>query len=220
MSSFRDTFTKGERENAVGYDDSAALYFGGCVLFCAASLWTYYFIRDLVCPSDISQLKHRETDCQVRDCTCAICKDIRNEKRRQASRLIPRLFTFRCTAQCVCLVIIWFVFVCIALTLSRTGHIQAFDPFEILQVSSFASTSDIRKAFLKLSKVHHPDRNPSDSSAAARFILITKAYQALTDEVRLYFLIFWEFQFFYSYALILLSFRSLVLGWSNFKSSV
>lgn len=42
--------------------------------------------------------------------------------------------------------------------------------------------SEIKKAYRKLSLVYHPDKNPDDPLATAKFILITKAYNCLTDE--------------------------------------
>merc|ERR1719221_1718081 len=46
-----------------------------------------------------------------------------------------------------------------------------------------ASNKVIKRAYRKLSLIYYPDKNPDDPLAASRFIQITKAYQALTDEV-------------------------------------
>ena len=62
-------------------------------------------------------------------------------------------------------------------------EIQKFDPFEILDVLPGASPSQIKRAYRKLSLSFHPDKNPDDPLAASRFIQITKAFQALTDEI-------------------------------------
>lgn len=59
---------------------------------------------------------------------------------------------------------------------------QNFDPYGILDVSSASSSSQIKKAFHKLSLKYHPDKNP-EKAAAEQFILIKKAYDALTDPV-------------------------------------
>jgi DnaJ-class molecular chaperone len=40
------------------------------------------------------------------------------------------------------------------------GH-NTFDPFDTLNVSRTASTSEIRKKFYELSKQHHSDKNGS-----------------------------------------------------------
>lgn len=60
--------------------------------------------------------------------------------------------------------------------------IKSFDPYEILEVSSSASQNEIKKAYRKLILKYHPDKNPDDPQATAKFILITKAHDCLTDE--------------------------------------
>merc|ERR1719159_1219060 len=61
-------------------------------------------------------------------------------------------------------------------------EIKRFDPFRILEVEAGADAAGIKKAYRKLSLIYHPDKNPDDPLAASRFIEITEAYNALTDE--------------------------------------
>ncbi len=42
------------------------------------------------------------------------------------------------------------------------GDLKSFDPYEILSVSNNSSLSEIRKNYLKLARIHHPDKNPND----------------------------------------------------------
>jgi curved DNA-binding protein CbpA len=55
------------------------------------------------------------------------------------------------------------------------------DPYEILGVPRQASADDIRKAYRKLAKSLHPDLNPGDKDAEARFKEASGAYDLLSD---------------------------------------
>jgi len=60
--------------------------------------------------------------------------------------------------------------------------LKTFDPYETLEIDESASLREVKKAYRKLSLIYHPDKNPDDPLATAKFILITKAYNCLTDE--------------------------------------
>ncbi|TFK19616.1 chaperone regulator [Coprinopsis marcescibilis] len=53
--------------------------------------------------------------------------------------------------------------------------------YDILSVSVDATTDEIKKAYRRLAIKHHPDKNPDDPTAAARFTQIGIAYQTLSD---------------------------------------
>jgi curved DNA-binding protein len=55
------------------------------------------------------------------------------------------------------------------------------DYYEILGVPRSASQADIKKAFRKLAREHHPDRNPGDTSAEKRFKDVNEAHAVLSD---------------------------------------
>lgn len=55
------------------------------------------------------------------------------------------------------------------------------DHYETLGVSRDASTEEIKRAYRRLARLHHPDANPSDSEAADRFKAISHAYEVLSD---------------------------------------
>ncbi|KAJ3554071.1 hypothetical protein NM688_g3297 [Phlebia brevispora] len=65
---------------------------------------------------------------------------------------------------------------------------KVYNPFEILDISTSATTKDIKSHYKKLSRKFHPDKvklteNQTMESVEAYFVEITKAYKALTDEV-------------------------------------
>jgi len=55
------------------------------------------------------------------------------------------------------------------------------DYYEILGVPRSASQADIKKAFRKLARQHHPDRNPGDKAAEKRFKDVNEANAVLSD---------------------------------------
>ena len=58
---------------------------------------------------------------------------------------------------------------------------MAGDPYKELGVSKGASADEIKKAFRKLAKELHPDRNPGDRKADERFKRVTAAFDLLGD---------------------------------------
>ncbi len=55
------------------------------------------------------------------------------------------------------------------------------DYYEVLGVSRSATEQDLKSAFRKLAKEHHPDRNPDDKNAEKNFKELNEAYEALKD---------------------------------------
>ena len=55
------------------------------------------------------------------------------------------------------------------------------DYYETLGVAKTASEQDLKSAFRKLAKEHHPDKNPGDKEAERKFKELNEAYEALKD---------------------------------------
>ena len=58
------------------------------------------------------------------------------------------------------------------------------DYYEVLGVGRQASPDELKKAFRKIAMDSHPDRNPGDDAAAARFKEASEAYNVLSDPGR------------------------------------
>ena len=58
------------------------------------------------------------------------------------------------------------------------------DYYAALGVAKDADGAEIKKAYRKLARELHPDKNPDDAKAEARFKDVSEAYDVLSDEER------------------------------------
>ena len=58
---------------------------------------------------------------------------------------------------------------------------MAADPYSTLGITRSATPEDVRAAYRKLAKRYHPDLNPGDKAAEARFKVISSANDLLSD---------------------------------------
>jgi molecular chaperone DnaJ len=58
------------------------------------------------------------------------------------------------------------------------------DYYEVLGVGKQASPEELKRAFRKIAMESHPDRNPDDAVAHARFVEASEAYSVLSDPER------------------------------------
>src|SRR5689334_17554901 len=65
--------------------------------------------------------------------------------------------------------------------LSKDTATAMADPYQTLGVAKTATTDEIRKAYRRLAKKLHPDLNPNDKAAEARFKEVSAAHDLLSD---------------------------------------
>lgn len=182
---FRDTFTKeDQKDELLGYDDTAFYYFAGSVLLVVAIPWSFSVLYNLVFPGKAQVDKDfpakSRSGSAYRYCQTSAMKDKVDQARVEARRCSGG--AVMCwMVKTLILISIWVGLFCIVLQLGEEKEIKKFDPFEILEVTASATNPEIKKAYRKLSLIYHPDKNPDDPLAASKFIQITKAFQALTD---------------------------------------
>ena len=58
---------------------------------------------------------------------------------------------------------------------------ERVDYYKTLGVGKNASEAEIKKAYRKLARQYHPDRNPGDKKAEQRFKQISQAHDVLSD---------------------------------------
>ncbi len=61
---------------------------------------------------------------------------------------------------------------------------QKRDYYEVLGVSKTASADEIKKAYRGLAKKYHPDMNPGDKEAEAKFKEVNEAYDVISDDAK------------------------------------
>lgn len=158
------------------YDNSAFLYFLISLLtffilptgyFCAKRIWTRFLFPD----------------------NSLTTGGVRSEKElKKLRKLEEEKSKFKNVFNWQFLVILLLLAAAIALLVyavilvADNSQIKTFDPFEILGITAAASDREIKRAYRKQSLMYHPDKNPGDTVAEKQFMLIAKAYEALTNE--------------------------------------
>jgi len=77
--------------------------------------------------------------------------------------------------------VITLLFIYLIVSVKTDGEVNSFDPFHILDVDPNADMKTIKKAYRTQSLKWHPDKNPNNPAVEAKFMMIAKAYESLTD---------------------------------------
>ena len=189
MSSFRDTFSKDEqRDGQLNYDDTGFIFFGAAVLASILIPWTMVTVKHLIWPDSVVHSNGLFPLVSAKGSKLSYCKTSVMMQKIDAAKAEHRKFSNRFSRGFLLKValigVLWGFLYNMSITISENHRdVKSFDPFEILEITTSASDSEIKKAYRKMSLRWHPDRNPNDPLASSNFIQVTKAYNALTDEV-------------------------------------
>ncbi|KAH8380030.1 hypothetical protein KR009_008534 [Drosophila setifemur] len=151
------------------YDESGGTFYYFVLSFLALILiptTIYYWPR-----------KKKEDPCRTKEeCQCVDCQKKKTILATAEPYRALRSWTIKLT-----IVLGWALLLFLTYRVSQFDYEMAsFDPFEILGVPPTSSQAEIKKAYYRLSKVLHPDKETGDEKS---FMMLSKAYQALTDEV-------------------------------------
>ena len=173
------------------FDDSAAVYFVGGSLTLATLLFGFLALRALRAARRGSRKAHPHA--LTYGCHCSACQlnaqvfgaRLADEERKREERTTGRTAVLVLGGVAlVCALLAGMTFTgTLGVGVNRTAAAPVWDPYEILGIRIGASEAEIKAAYRRLSFQYHPDRNPGDQGAADRFIGITKAYEALTNEL-------------------------------------
>ena len=167
------------------YDDSAFYYFAIANLFLVLVPWTYYTLKRIV----LFYLNRSSTSLLGDEVPAAVTSGRTEQEKKKFDRLLKEkrsiwtLYTRGFVLRSVFLVGFWVLLVYVCALVSSDAEIKTYDPFAILGIEPGANARQMKKAYRQQSLKWHPDKNPGDEEAAAMFMSIRKAYEALTDEV-------------------------------------
>jgi preprotein translocase subunit Sec63 len=163
---FKENFEKGEKES-LDYDDSAFYYFGLALLVVSVIPLTWIMIIKPIFYGDLC------INTGLKNCKCYICED-RLKKRSSIYRF--SWFNTWFVVKLIFIAGLWFTTYKCYDAIKDVEPLKTFIPNELLGIEIDATVAQVKKAYRKLSREKHPDKNPDNPNAVEEFIAITKAY--------------------------------------------
>lgn len=122
--------------------------------------------------------KFEYDNAKYQNCTCSKCKSrvvyqkgiLRRKNINKYLWLYIALF----------IVVLYNVYICCCEISYSTPSLK-FDPYTLLNVTESSTSSQIKQSYKKLARQYHPDKN-KEEDAKEKFMLISKAYKALSTE--------------------------------------
>lgn len=156
------------------YDNSAFYYFMITMLaIYLMPAWLYtikYVIRAFAPVTDPASIPRTKAE------KAKLAKLKENERGMQmlSSRCFVVNLGFTIACSLLLLFLIWQVW--------ADSELARFDPYKILDIDRGATDKQIKRAYKIKALEFHPDKNIGDSKAEQMFMMVAKAYEALTDE--------------------------------------
>ena len=171
MSSFGENFERDENKD-MQFDSNAFYpviesFIFLFIAFCIYKIYSLLFKY---------KLKYQDTT-KYRNCQCKLCIERLNNLVKKKSNKMSLTFYIGLLIFLTILSSMYYQKI-----IETQNKIKIFDPYEILEISNSAGAPEIKKAFKKLAVKYHPDKNLNNLQAKAKFMLITKAYESLTNE--------------------------------------
>lgn len=159
------------------YDNSAFYYFGisMCVVYLIPTM--YYSMKRILYGVFLTDrlLDQHNVRCE---------KELQKIRKLQSEKTkLKNIFTIPFLINLVMISVILYSMISMINLVKDDSEIKSFDPFAILDIATGASDKDIKRAYRKMSLLYHPDKNIGDTIAEGKFMMVAKAYEALTDEV-------------------------------------
>ena len=171
MSSFEENFERDENKDM--QFDTNAFY---PVLESVVILLILYCLYKIYSLLFKYKVKYQDQT-KYRNCQCKSCKErLNNLVKKKANN---KDLIFYIGSLCFLILVFSILYKKI---IDTKNKIKVFDPYEILEISNTASLQEIKKAYKKLAIKYHPDKNLNNLQAKAKFMLLTKAYESLTNE--------------------------------------